>query len=267
MLPLSTRLVPLGVLLALAIPAIVRADGLPAATSDSSLSAPELFDTDRPDVTNGSSRLDPGVVQVETGWSHTSQEDLSVDSFGDALVRVGISRAFELRVFTPGLEREFISFSKESESEWGEAGLGFKLGHTSANGTGIAFIGSIATPVESHGSRATDTEAVLALDLASGNGGASFNVGVHTLAASGFSSSALLVSMSVAQEVTRRLGVFLEAAGQRTLEDSFGDEWTLFADTGGSWAIAHHLQLDASVGRDTESGGPWTLGAGISKRW
>src|SRR5690348_15775522 len=106
MLATPARLAALLALLALA-PADVRADGaaVPAAPSDSSAAAAELFDTDRPDVTDGSSRLDPGVVQVETGWARTARDRVVETSWGDALVRIGVSRSFELRLSTPGIER------------------------------------------------------------------------------------------------------------------------------------------------------------------
>ena len=266
MLTTSARLAALFALFALAAPVAAHAGG-GGSPIDSTTAAPELFDTDRPDVTNGSSRLDPGVVQLETGWSRTSNGSFRSNSVGDALVRVGVSRAFELQVLTPG--RESSADGEVHVKEWGEAGVGFKLGKTWRDGDrGIAAVASIATPVESHGTRLTDIQAVLAGDWTFAGTDASANLGIHRISGGGASSNDALASLSVGRGITGRVGAFLELALESTSEDSdAGSVWTKFADTGVSCAVAHHLQLDASAGRDLETEGPWTVGAGISKRW
>ena len=260
MLVLPARPAVLLLLFVLAAPAPANA----GAGADSATAAPGLFDTDRPDITNGSGRLEPGVVQVETGWSRASQGDLVLNSLGDALVRIGVSRAFELRVSTPGLERATLAGT--SDSEWGEMGVGFKVGKTSAAGDrGFAVVASIAAPVESHGARSTDTEAALAGDWASGNLGVSANVGIHRVSTGRDGENTGLASVSVADQLTRRCGTFFEIATE--FEDRGSRAWSQFGDGGVSWAVAHHLQLDASAGRGFDAGDAWTLGAGVSKRW
>ena len=262
MLTPSTRALALVATLVFALPAAARAEAAPAA-ADSGASTPELIDTDRPDLTDGSSRLDPGVVQVETGWSRTAAGSQVSQSFSDALVRVGVTRAFELRVFTPGVERE--SFPGVADDSWGEAGAGFKLGKTSADGNrGVAVVADLVVPAEHPGSL-TDVQAVLAGDWGSDDFGVSTNLGVHAVSADGGTSSSLLASVSVSRGVTKRVSAFAELAGER--HAGAGSRWSRFADAGGSWAVARRLQLDASFGRDLESGGPWTIGAGASKRW
>lgn len=259
MLTHSARSLAIVAALILALPATAPAADAP----DSAASTPELIDTDRPDLTDGSSRLDPGVVQLETGWSRTADGSQVSQSFADALVRIGITRAFELRVFTPGVERE--SFPGVADDSWGEAGAGFKLGKTSADGNrGVAVVADVAVPAEHPGSL-TDLQAVLAGDWGSDDFGVSTNLGVHAVASDGGTSSSLLASVSVSRGVTKRVSAFAELAGER--HAGAGSDWSRFADAGGSWAVARHLQLDASVGRDLESGGPWTIGAGVSKRW
>jgi len=258
MRPCSIRLALLAVLLLLAAPALARAE---AAADSTAAQNPELFDTDRPDVTNGSTRMDPGVVQLETGWSRTAAHGAALSSFGDALIRIGVARAFELRLFTPGVER--LTSGRFSDDQFGEAGAGFKLGRTSRDGQrGVAVIAGVSVPL-AHPASSTNAEAVLAGDWGSDALGASANLGVHRVSDHDLATTSWLTSLSLGHEISKRVSAFAELAGERPTDAP----WAKFADTGASWAVARLLQLDASVGRTLERGGAWTIGAGVSKRW
>ena len=56
--------------------------------------------TDRPDQTESSSTVSPGYIQLEMGWTHSTEGDpvdTKADSFPETLVRVGLVEHLELR--------------------------------------------------------------------------------------------------------------------------------------------------------------------------
>ena len=53
--------------------------------------------TDRPDATESSSVMAPGVGQLELGWLSTETEDGQINEFPQTLLRVGVHQQIEFR--------------------------------------------------------------------------------------------------------------------------------------------------------------------------
>ena len=68
---------------------------------------PELI-TDRPDQTESAHTVPPWLFQIELGAAYGESQDGSektvLQSIPQALVRIGLSRRFEIRLGIPGLE-------------------------------------------------------------------------------------------------------------------------------------------------------------------
>lgn len=100
---------------------------------------PNLYEplvTDRPDFTEASSTVGRGVVQLETGYTFTQNDDGGVltrsHSFPETLLRMGVlAEWFELRAdWNYGIERDDFGVAAESKSGAEDLTLGVKLGLT-----------------------------------------------------------------------------------------------------------------------------------------
>jgi len=62
--------------------------------------------TDRPDQTESSSSVKPGVVQLEVGWGYTFDKSATgfvrTNEFPQTLVRIGVVDGFEIRLIWNG---------------------------------------------------------------------------------------------------------------------------------------------------------------------
>jgi hypothetical protein len=89
------------------------------------LEAQEQIVTDRPDFTESTASVDPGRVQLETGATLTEAGETDSTSFGEVLVRIGLTQALELRL---GLNSWVHSDGPGgSDSDFEDTSVGLKL--------------------------------------------------------------------------------------------------------------------------------------------
>lgn len=85
--------------------------------------------TDRPDFTETSSTVGLGVVQLESGYTYTHDDDVHAHSWGEPLLRVGLLAnwlEFRAAVF-PTTEIDDSGIIRQSDSGTEDLYLGFKL--------------------------------------------------------------------------------------------------------------------------------------------
>ena len=78
--------------------------GSTVATTFASAEDVQLFQTDRPDLTEGAARVGRNAWQLEAGWSFASGAGPTAHSLGDGLLRIGVDDHVELRFFAPSLQ-------------------------------------------------------------------------------------------------------------------------------------------------------------------
>jgi len=81
--------------------------------------------TDRPDFTESPISVQPGRVQVESGYTFEERGEVDSQSFGELLVRIGLWDGVELRLATNSYVRE--SAPAEEASGLENSAIGFKI--------------------------------------------------------------------------------------------------------------------------------------------
>jgi hypothetical protein len=92
--------------------------------------------TDRPDFTEASSTVGAGVVQLETGYTFTKNEETTSHSWGEPLFRVGLfANWLEFRTaLFPVTQNIKQAGGRQSDSGTEDLYLGFKIGLTPQHG-------------------------------------------------------------------------------------------------------------------------------------
>ncbi len=261
---LARRILALGFMIIL-LPAVCAAQ-----------SAPPLV-TDRPDQTESTVAVSPGLVQIELGGvfsrAHDSDNDAETLTLGSALVRIGLLSALEARIGFAGWER--TEAASAAESGVGSIELGFKYQFKDENGfsPGVAILAGAALPFGTEGIRSlrVDPTARLALSHAlSDRVGIGYNIGLSMLAvdtgARDISTETEGVyTFAVGIGLTDLLGMFLEAFGTLAVSDSASSAHLL--DAGFTYLAADIVQLDVSGGvRYAGDAEDWFIGVGVSLR-
>ena len=110
--------------------------------------------TDRPDQTESAYTVPAGLFQIEGGWgygrSREPDSEVIFQGFPQALLRIGLSPVFELRLQLPGIDIEKTDTRTGETSESGlvDAALGFKVVIAEEKGARpqTAFLGTLAVP-------------------------------------------------------------------------------------------------------------------------
>ena len=254
---MSIRLARLGVLLGALLP---FAGFWPAA-------AQEPMITDRPDFTESAFSIPTGYFQLEAGFTFEDGESGDFETYGEALLRVGLTPRWEARLGIPSYGR--FEADGMDASGFLDASLGAKVELDPWGQASTALLVSTSVPTASGDFESShwQPEVLLALswDLDAGYGlGA--NLG-YTHAYDGNERFAQLrASVGLGIPVSDRLGAFVEMYGFS--EESEDGSPTLYADAGLTYALSEDLQLDVRVGHGfADSGTDLFFGAGVSTRW
>ncbi len=231
------------------------------------LAAQELV-TDRPDFTESAESVPRGRFQLEGGATHEEGEEGETWSFGEALLRVGLSERLELRL-EPG---SWVESEGENGTASGleDAALGLKLEgpHRPGSSTQVALIlaTSLPTGEEELGSDDPHPEAVLAAswDLTP-RLGLGANLGGGEEEDEGRELLAGRASLALGIDLGGGWGAFVEGFG--LYPEGGGSEH--FFDAGLTRLVGEDLQVDVRAGHEVGDGGEgaWFAGAGLARRW
>jgi hypothetical protein len=235
---------------------------------------PEL-ETDRPDITEASTVVMPGVWQLETGLlfqsdriDPTTAHDVSAPN---VLLRLGVAPRLELRIDAEGFVEESLSTpgtARASGVSDVELAIKYKLFDQEQVGLDIAIIPLISLPVGSDDFTSGGYDPTVKLtwsrDLARGFG-LGGNVIVSSITEAGARFTQTAISASLGHGLGEGWGGFWELYGASSLSRDGGRAW-LF-DTGITHTLGANAQLDLSVGRGlTEDAPDWFIGVGFSIR-
>jgi len=237
------------------------------------VSAAEPLVTDRPDFTESSSTVGPGVLQLEGGVTFADfRSGSDVTTVGEILARWGVAEKLELRFVLP-------TYSRSSGAGGGDSGFlnsGLGLKYELAQGRGDGFIGGMEAALIASTTMPTGTSdfassswqptAVLATswELASKVGLGS-NLGVSRPAGDGDRFTTLWGSIALGIGLTEAASVFFEFYGFNR-EEERGPNTATF-QVGFVYLVSPDLQLDARAGRRlTDRGVDFLVGVGLSWR-
>ena len=265
--------------------------------ADTSDEIPDLV-TDRPDLTESSSVVPRGTIQVEMGWSmeevSSPGEDLTAHHFPEFLARIGVHDRIELRLGWDGGQWQDLVKDGENvnSSGAGDMYLGTKIALWGENGnlpeTAVILGGSIPTGSDCQAadmlgkrkycgsfnlytSNRYDPSAILAMSKTL-NDRLSIGWNLGTVWITEREDSGDLdtlprgiYSVALGITATERAGFFVEFFGDTSLAG--GSRPSNNVDGGFTFLILPNVQIDASAGKGVSSESPdWFAGAGISFR-
>ncbi|MGH9464186.1 MAG: transporter [Thermoanaerobaculia bacterium] len=225
--------------------------------------------TDRPDFTESALAVPRSRFQLEGGATASKGGSDEAWSFGELLLRIGLSERVELRL-EPGSYAEADGPGGEL-SGWEDAAAGLKV-ELSAGGEGgrpdIALIAGLSLPTgeQGVGSDEPHPEVVLAVawDLTPRLGlGANLGLGETDDGERDFLEGRASVAMGF--DLGGHWGGFLEAFA--LYPESGSGEEAHFVDAGLTWLATEDLQLDLRAGQGLDADEETFVGAGFAVRW
>jgi hypothetical protein len=235
---------------------------------------PEL-ETDRPDITESSNLVMPGVWQVETGVlfqsdtvDPTTAHDVSAPNM---LLRLGVNSRFELRVGVEGFVSESLSIPNSSRASGVsdlELAIKYKLLDQEHAGIDLAVIPLVSVPAGSDAFTSGGYDPTLKLtwgrDLPRG-----FSLGGNIIVSSLTEEGARFTQTAVSASASHAIGAgwsgFWELYGASALTRDGHRAWLV--DTGMSHLLGANAQIDISVGHGLTADAPdWFIGAGFAIR-
>lgn len=232
--------------------------------------SPAAMGADRPDFTEGTDVVGPGVFQIEGGYTYTRSGKTREHSLGEALLRIGSGSRFEWRL---GLPNYLIERDGGRTSGFDDAFLGTKYVVAPSIGSrpAIAVLAGTTLPTgaKSIGENDYQPEAKLAADWNfNERTDLGVNLGYARASDGGRRFDQVLASASLAYALTPKWGSFYELYGFAKA-DATGKSGRYF-DTGVSYQVNANLQVDARVGFGlfNRVGGPdYFTGVGASRRF
>ncbi len=230
--------------------------------------------TDRPDFTESSETVPRTLVQLESGATYTHERDARAGSFGEALVRVGVSNRSELRVALNSYTIERRAGMTEHGLEDVAIGTKVKLlngGETGSPKPSVAVIVGTTFPTGASAFRSANLEPeVKFIGAWSLTQRVAFSSNVNYAWTSDgvrrFGEPSASASLGVG--VSDRVGSYVEYFGFYPRID--GAERSHFANGGVTFSINDDVQLDARLGAQMKRRGDGRsvfLGVGLSRRW
>ena len=231
------------------------------------LAAPDLV-TDRPGFTEPTNLVTPGRLQIENGFSYDWGHDGSrLFAAGSRLIRLGISKRFELRLASDGYLASFVPGEQRAARDRGmaDASIGAKLGLFEETRflPAISFLPSLSLP-SGHAvfsSRGYDPQLNLSWskDLPG-----EFNLGGNAIVA------------AITDGVSRRMERAFSLSAAHILPRGFGGYAEIFSirpasaaarpvnvvNGGVTHLLGPNLQVDVAIGRSISGQGPRYFVAG-----
>ncbi|QHL86085.1 transporter [Nibribacter ruber] len=228
------------------------------------------IETDRPDQTEASSLVPKGFVQIEAGWLRqvNKQEGITTVSqlVPTILVRYGLLPSLELRLLVEHLSIKGKDSHAGSINGMGPVAVGTKIKIAEEQGLlpEMAFIGHLTLRTGKPEFRPAYVVPDFRFSLShtlSEKLSLGYNVGYEW--APDKAAGQAIYTLSLAREVTDRLGAFIEVFGQKPKQEN----WQHQLDGGFTFQILPNLQLDTSVGLGLSSSAPdFFVGGGVSVR-
>ena len=211
--------------------------------------------TDRPSQSLGTTVIDVGRFQFETGFQIDGNSGQTSTTYNTPLIRYGVSEFFEVRLFTSLLESSGLAYTPLS--------FGFKSKLTEEKGVlpEISFAGHVAIPGgsdEFSSQEYVPTFRITANHSLGTNWSLGYNWGMDWNGNDNEVANAW--TLIVGSSLSEKIGWFGEVYGfVANNQEDFG------IDTGFTYLLANRLQLDASGGVGLTSGIPdWFFNTGIS---
>lgn len=224
--------------------------------------------TDRPDMTESTVAVEPGMVQVESGYHYESDEVSGIKSisrnFNSTLLRFGLTDAMEFRF---GFGYSSFSIPGNTESGFEPLSFGFKYELFEQSGLlpEMAVLNTLVPDFT--GSSVFQPEAwqgdiLGAMDWDLGDLGLGANIGVAFDGSA--PGAAFPYSMALGVPVTTSIGGFAEVFG--LLAEDSGPMHN--GNVGLTWLLNSDFQLDAYTGFGlNERAVDWSAGFGLSYRF
>jgi hypothetical protein len=234
--------------------------------------------TDRPDQTESSAVVPPGLVQIEMGWTREVEDgDLHArsDAMPALLGRIGVARRLELRLGHDGYTWE-SGFEPEAEG-LGDAGIGVKV-KLWDEGPGwrpdAALIAGTTLPTGEDGFSSERADPAFRFALShtvSERVSVGYNLGAAWASAPDEAGtirteSSFEYTATVGFGLTERFGSFIEVFGEAPLSSGAPDAGASL-DGGLTFLALPNAQLDAAAGVGLSDGASdWFYGLGASVR-
>lgn len=251
---------------------------------DEGLSKPSPLVTDRPDQTESSIAVRPGVIQVELGWLYTSETEVGTElkthTVPQSLLRIGVIPGLEARVGFAGwmrselVDRQDPASTTAATNGVGDLELGFKYQVPQPDGSraDLAILGGATVPTgqAGFGSERVDPNIRLSFSTALGpRVSLGSNIGASWTSSGTTSGTETLVDLLytavVGVALTNRFGAFAESFGGVALEASRPS--THAFDGGVTFLVSPNFQLDMSGGVGlSAAAADWFVGAGMAFR-
>lgn len=226
--------------------------------------------TDRPDFTESSLVVGKGIWQLETGAIYGGEGTARAFAAPQALLRVGVSRTFELRFGTAGVvaEREGAGFENTVGGADFELGAKLTLLDEEKHGIAMSVIPIVSFPTGSAAFSSGGVDPTVKLtwarDLPSGFGlSGNFNVMSQTEDDVRVNRGAW--SLSLGHDLAFGWGGYAEVFGFSSLEKGGGQAVTF--NGGITHGIGPDRQIDFTVGKGvSDAADDWFVSAGFSLR-
>ena len=226
--------------------------------------------TDRPDFTESSLVVGKGIWQLETGTSVVGEADARAFTAPQALLRIGITDRFELRLGGSGFlaERPTAGAARTTGGSDFEVGAKLTVLDEQRHGMGLSLIPIVSLPVGSEAFTSGGVDPTLkitwARDLPSGFG-LSGNVNVMSQTEDDAHVARGAFSVSVGHELLLGWSGYAEVYGFSSVERDGPAAWTV--NGGLTHGIGPDRQFDVTVGRGvTAAADDWFVSAGFSLR-
>ncbi|CAM2009084.1 transporter [Acanthopleuribacter pedis] len=234
--------------------------------------AEPAFSSDRPDQSDAPATVGAGYFQLEAGFQRTHYDtdfnDIDIDQVPVALLRIGISEDFELRLGYDGfIDIDAGRFDGNDGS--GDGHLGFKWRFHNGDSGQWALIGDTNLTVGDDDIVSDEIEP--SLKLAYGGGltdSISFgaNFGVSTQDEDGDLETNGLYSVVLGFSVSERVGAFVEVFGE--IPASAEGRPRNSADAGLTFTITETFQWDVAVSAGISETAPdWAATTGFAYRF
>jgi hypothetical protein len=244
--------------------------------------APELV-TDRPDQTESASIVPPRHVQIETGWTHSENDDAGVDaktdSYAETLLRLGVRQDLEWRLGFSGFQGEDVKLRGGRDAGAhgpadSDAGFKYHLREELGWVPETAFIGGATLPTggKDFTSRRSDPSfRFTCAHTLSDRLSLGYNLGAawtseEDVRGERDTVSVLEYTATLGLVLTDLLGSFIEFFGDAKLSAAGAPAHSI--DGGFTWLLRENVQLDllGGVGVSSEAD-DWFVGAGVSCRF
>lgn len=249
-------------------------DGTPATPNRAQTSEVEPIITDRPDFTESTETVPPGMIQIEGGYTYSRAGQEKTNSFGELLIRPALGRKTELRIEVP--TRSQMRSPTGNASGFEDGSIGFKVMLSQGSGEmglkkpRVSLIGATSVPIGSRNFRERklqpEAKLLLGWDL-SERVALSSNLNYAYLSESGDRFGEFSGSASLGFGLSDKVGSYLEVFGFFPGGDRANSR---FINGGFTYLINNDFQLDARLGfgLSNDVQGPDTFfGVGVARRF